>query len=250
MAIKLKSVLKIQKQQLLLTVRALLFASSLWLLADQEFSTFQFFAFILIGAVLYFIPVFKTILILPSFIALMIVSPIAMSVFGPQIQYPSLLAGFFGVLFYLILGIKQMIFVNRAKLHHVLHLALIYCASVLFFAAPSADWFVVRSLFFGVFSYMLVREFLLIQGSERGARVKLISALIAFLLVEAVWVLGLLPLGFINSAGMILIFIFAIEELVVLIERNNLTRRALILELTTFTVLLITIFSFSSWTLS
>src|SRR5687768_179564 len=108
MAIKLRSVLKIRRQPLLLAVRALLFAASLWLLADQDFSALQFFAFIVIGGALYFVPVFQTLLVFPSFLTLMIISPIAMSVFGSQVAYPSLLALFFGLLFYILLGIKQV----------------------------------------------------------------------------------------------------------------------------------------------
>jgi len=172
MVTKLKSALRIPRQQLLLAVRAAVFASSLWLLADREFSTFQLAAFIIIGAVLYFTPVFQTLLIFPSFLALMIIAPIAMSVFGPQVDYPLLLAAFFGLLFYLILGIKQVVFVSRIKLHHALHLALLYGISILFFAAPGADWFVARSLALGLLVYMLVRELFLFQGMPLGARLK------------------------------------------------------------------------------
>jgi hypothetical protein len=250
MAIKLKSVLRIPRQQLLLAVRAALFAASLWLLADRAFSPFQLGAFIIIGAVLYFTPVFQTLLIFPSFLALMILSPIAMSVFGPQVTYPSLLAAFFGALFYIILGIKQVVFIRRARLHHVLHLALMYCMSILFFAAPSGDWFITRSLAFALLSYLLVREFFIIRNGERGASVKLSSALIAFLLVESLWAFSLLPIGFINAAGALLVFIFALEEIVTLSMRGALTRRACMSELTTCIVLMIAIFSFSTWTVS
>lgn len=249
MAIKLKSVLRIRKQPLLLAVRAFLFAISLWLLADRAFSSIQLIAFIIIGAVLYFTPVFQTLLIFPSFLVLMTVSPIAMSVFGPQLSYPSLLAGFFGVLFYVILGVKQVVFVSRAKLHHALHLALFYFMGILFFAAPGGDFFVSRSLLFALLGYMLVREFLIIRSGERSARIKLMSALITFSLVEAVWALSLLPIGFINAAGALLVFVFTLEEIVMLSIKKILTRRALLLELSTFFVLLITIFSFSTWAL-
>lgn len=248
MAIKLKSALRIPRQQLLLVVRALVFATSLWLLADRAFSPFQLAAFILIGVVLYFVPVFQTLLIFPSFLALMILSPIAMSVFGSQIEYPSLLAAFFGILFYIILGIKQVVFISRVKLHHTLHLALLYCLSILFFAAPSGDWFITRSLFFALLSYLLIREFFIIQGSERGAALKLTAALLALLMVEALWVLSLLPFGFINAAGVMLVFVFALEELVLLAMRGALTRRAVALELMTFAALFVTILLFSNWT--
>ncbi len=249
MAIKLKSVLKIQKQQLLLLIRAVLFATSLWLLADQDFSALQLLAFVIIGAVLYFIPVFQTLLVLPSFFVLMTISPIALSVFGPQVSYPSLLAAFFGLLFYILLGIKQFVFVARIKLHQALHLALLYCVSILFFAAPGGDWFVTRSLLLAFFAYFLIREFFLIRGFAKDAQMKLTSALIAFVLVEFVWAINLLPIGFINAAGVLLVLLFTLEELLVFALRDTLTRRELVLELSTCFTLIATIFAFSNWTL-
>lgn len=249
MAIKLKSALRIPRQQLLLAVRALVFTTSLWLLADRAFSSFQLAAFILIGAVLYVTPVFQTLLILPSFLALMILGPIAMSVFGSQIEYPSLLAACFGILFFIILGIKQVVFVNRAKLHHVLHLALLYGMSILFFAAPSGDWFILRSLAFAALSTLLIREFLLIRIGERGPAAKLVSALFSLLLVEALWVLSLLPLGFINAAGVLLVLIFTLEEVAILSLKGELTRKSLVLELATGIALIVAIFFFSNWSL-
>jgi hypothetical protein len=249
MAIKLKSALKIPRQQLLLVVRALVFTTSLWLLADRDFSPFQLSAFILIGAVLYFTPVFQTLLIFPSFLALMILGPIAMSVFGAQIEYPSLLAGCFGILFFIILGIKQVVFVSRVKLYHVLHLALLYGMSILFFAAPSGDWFIVRSLAFALLTTLLFREFLFIRASERGAGAKLFSAVFSLLCVEALWVISLLPIGFINAAGVLLVLIFSIEEVAVLSLKAGLNRRSLMLELITGVALIATIFIFSNWSL-
>lgn len=249
MAIKLKSALKIPRQQLLLAVRAALFASSLWLLADRDFSPVQLFAFILIGVVLYVTPVFQTLLIFPSFLTLMIVSPIAMSVFGPQVGYPSLLAGFFGLLFYIILGIKQVVFINRVRLHHMLHLALFYGLSILFFAAPGGDWFVGRSVAIALISYMLFREFFIMRGIERGPRLKLISVLGSFLAVEAVWAISLLPIGFINAAGTLLVILFMFEELVTRAMQGSLNRNTVMLELTTGVALLVAIFSFSNWAL-
>lgn len=249
MEIKLKSVLKIRKQPLLLAVRALLFSTSLWLLADREFSGFQLIAFIIIGAVLYFIPVFQTLLVFPSFLTLMIIGPIAMSVFGSQVAYPSLLAGFFGLLFYIILGIKQVVFLNRLKLHHTLHLGLFYFMSILFFAAPGEDLFVIRSLSFAALSYLLLREFFLIRGFTRNSRLRLMSALGSFVIVEGVWVLGLLPIGFINAAGALLVLLFIIEELLTFAHEGRLNKRLVLQELTVFVLLLITIFSFSTWSL-
>jgi hypothetical protein len=199
--------------------------------------------------VLYFTPVFQTLLVFPSFLVLMIISPIAMSVFGPQIAYPSLLAAFFALLFFFILGIKQVIFVSRTQIHHALHLALVYCASLLFFAAPGTDWYVIRSLAFAFMLYLLVREFLIIRNAQRGQAVKLMSATISFMLIEAVWVVSLLPIGFINAAGILLVCAFTLEELVTRSMQQTLTRSALATELATLVALLLTIFIFSSWTL-
>ncbi len=249
MAIKLKSALKIPRQQLLLAVRAVLFASSLWLLADRDFSPVQLFAFIIIGAVLYFTPVFQTLLIFPSFLTLMIVSPIAMSVFGPQVSYPSLLAGFFGLLFFVTLGIKQVVFINRVRLHHMLHLALVYGLSILFFAAPGGDWFVTRSFGLALITYMLLREFLIVRGIARGPQLKLVAVLGAFLIIEAVWVISLLPIGFINAAGTLLVIVYMFEEVATKVLQGSLNRNVVMLELATGIALIAAIFSFSNWAL-
>ncbi len=250
MAIKLRSVLKIRRQPLLLTVRALLFTVSLWLLADGDFSVFQLAAFVVIAAALYLQPVFHTLLLLPSFLALLITAPIAMSVFGPQMPLPFLLAAFFGVLFYILLGIKQIVFINRAKLHQALHLGLFYIMGLLFFAAPAGEHFIGRSLLLGVLLYLLLREFFAVRELAATPRLKLICAITAFLMVESVWAIGLLPLGFLNAAGAALVLLFLFEELVTQSFKGPLIKRVVTHELIAAALLLLTIFAFSNWQLS
>lgn len=249
MVTKLKSVLRIPKQQSLLAVRAAIFAAALWLLVDRDFGFFQLVAFILIGIVLYATPVFQTLLLFPSFVALMIVAPLSMAVFGPQLGAPVLLAAFFGFLFYLIIGIKQVVLAHRAKWHHLLHLALVYSLSLLFFAAPGGDWFVGRSLLFMAVLCLLLRELFLVRGATRSVLLRLHIILIAFMSVQALWVIGLLPIGFINSAGIALVFIFIAEEFALGRFFGGLSRKKVTTELATFATLMLVIFGFSTWTL-
>lgn len=250
METRLKSALRIPKQQLLLAIRAAIFVAALWLFADRDFGPLQLAAFVLIGAVLYFTPVFHALVVFSSFFVLMILSPIAMSVFGPQLEHPLLLAGFFGVLFYFLLGIKQVLFINRLKIYSALHLALMYCLSILFFAAPGGEWFFTRSLLLFLFAYILLREFFAMRMLPSGSRIRFLTALGAFLVIEATWAIGLLPIGFINAAGVLLIFIFTLEEaLLASVDRRE-NRKGLLTEFITGVVLLLIVFGFSNWTLS
>lgn len=249
MEIKLKSALKIPRQQLLLAVRALLFAASLWLLADRDFSLLQLIAFGVIGFVLYLTPVFQTLLLLPSFVVLMIAAPVAMSVFGPQLSSPVFLAGFFGLLFYVIIGIKQVVFAHRIRLHYLLHLALVYCLGLLFFAAPGGDWFAMRSGILLMAFYFLIRELLTVRGVTSAPLLRFTALLLSFLGVQAVWAISLLPIGFINAAGTLLVFLFTSEAIALARFSGSLSRKMVITELATFAVLMLVIFGFSTWAL-
>lgn len=250
METRLKSALRIPKQQLLLAVRVAIFVAALWLFADRDFGPLQLAAFILIGAVLYFTPVFHALVVFSSFFVLMVLSPIAMSVFGPQLEHPLLLAGFFGVLFYFLIGIKQVLFINRLKIYSALHLALMYCLSILFFAAPGGEWFFTRSLLLFVFAYILLRELFTIRMLPGGGGARLLAALGSFLITEATWAIGLLPIGFINAAGVLLIFIFTLEEALLAAAGKKESRKGLLPEIITGVILLLIVFGFSNWTLS
>lgn len=193
-------------------------------------------------------PVFNTFSFLCSFLLLMVLSlSLINTVSGGW--FFVLASGGLAFIFYLILGMKNLVFVRRNRWNYVLHILLFYSTFVLFFLSDKSDLFFLKSL--GVFAVavLLFREFLKTAAENFPNLRGLFSWTLALLVWQAIWAIGLLPIGFLNSANLATLLVFVIGDLAINHFKNALNRQLIYSELSLFAVLALLILATSRWSL-
>lgn len=167
-------------------------------------------------------------------------APEAAGFYEPIIFWAAVL--FFAVL----LGLNRLLFKNRFFVYGMLSTVLLFFLFLVYYSLPRTFLWTLL-LFLAV--TLLIKEALEFFGFRGKKRNVLVGALVGFLSVEISWVLGFLPLGFINAA----IFL----TLITLLLRDSLTRHFtgslnavyILRELTLFIVFAMVIFAVSNWTI-
>lgn len=233
MATKLKLVFRSQK--LKLALKALIFAGLLFLAGWTGFNPLPISLF-LVGAVfLYASPLFKTVELIKPFAVLLVVS---LWSFSSVSGWFSILAlGYLGALFYLLLGVKEIVFLQRATWYRVLNVGLAYSLFLLFFYHGQATYWL-RAILLFLALILLLGDFL---------KKRPVYWLLALVLLEIAWALGLLPIGFIGAANLALLVYFILVDFVRRQVDGELTKRVILINVTLFTVLLIVVFGLSRW---
>jgi len=249
MAIKLKSVLK--NPQLQLAFKALIFGGFLVLAKLGGLGVVPVIFFLLTAFLLYSRPLFNAFSFIVSFLLLVIVSLSVLKIFPYEGNYFLLAVFFSSFLFYLLLGVKNLVFIDRAFWFNFFGLALFYAVFLIFFWADKSTFFVIKSLLLFLVVLFLSRDFLSISVPDYPFPQKktLASWLLAFIMLELAWVISLLPLGFINSANLAIMSVFLLGDVTINYLRGALTRRAILIDVTLFVVLLLVVFGTTQWNL-
>ena len=235
MEIRLRSVLR--NPQLPLIVKAILFGGFLALAKIGNMQLFPILFFLAITLFLYAKPLFRTLLFLtPLFflvtLAILMARAAAWEIFA-LLVIPAM-----SFLFYLLLGIKQLVFVRRELWLRVMYLSFGYASMVLFFAAsPEHRW--------SAFVALLVGLFLLLRGMF--SKQYLSSVVLLLLLAEAVWGISLLPFGPIHAASAAFLIYFFVTDLVWNVKAGTLTRHILLIDSTIFIFLAFIIAATTRW---
>ena len=235
MEIKLKSVLRNPKSKL--AFKALIFAGLLSLVAIGNFS-WLVVVFLIVGSpILYSRPLFRTVDLIWPLLALITLALLSLWVLIGS-AYWLFAVTYFAILFYLILGIKDLAFISRVGWNQVLVLGLAYPAILLFFYY-NQEFFWWKSL--ALFLAMLILLRYLI-----GRRV--VAWLMAFMALEIVWAVGLLPIGFLSSANLAITFYFVLADLAFhQYIVGNLQKQRILTDITIAAILVMLVFAFSRW---
>ncbi len=216
------------------------FVALLWLLAP-------YWVFFLCALYFYFRPNFQSGKVAISFLVLLslaFLAPLLQGVFAYSV------ALVIGVAFYLVLGVKDLLVINRQLAYQVLRLILLMAILLLFFwwGQSSSSQFVwqLLALFAGFF--LLYYEYFSFVFEGKGAHAST-AALIALLLFELAWALAWLPMGFLNASATMLLVIFMLNDFILHHFKRNLTRKIILTNFTVFAFSLLAIFLFSDWTI-
>lgn len=188
-----------------------------------------------------------------SFLVLIILS--LLFVFNPLIlgSQSSILASFFfGFLFFLLLGIKNLIFIKREPLYYLLNGFLLLTVFVFFFSLNyfyQPFWFLVKSLAVFSATFFLFKEFLtVVISAPLGSQKKnLMAGGSAFLSLQFVWTIGFLPFSVINAASLALLVALILEDFIIHHLSGTLNRQITLRNITMFLVLAMIIFGASKW---
>ncbi|MEK7520917.1 MAG: hypothetical protein AAB560_02460 [Patescibacteria group bacterium] len=154
---------------------------------------------------------------------------------------------FFVLIFVLLLGTKDLVFANRPAIFYAAVNLLFLAVFSLFFLAEKTSYFFVE--YFAVFtaSFLLLKDTLNFMAPYFPRRHLLIAAVAALAVAELAWAAALLPLGFINSAALLLMTVFIIGDFSLRHLNGALKSAAVFRAAAVFAVFLAIIFFSSRW---
>lgn len=238
MAAKLKSILRPIHWSLVL--RAAVFCVA-WLTLPLSW-------FLVVAFYLYLFPLFK-----PLKLAL----PFLIVIFFAAVETPGvLLAILFSIFFYLILGIKDLIFIDRKTAYEILVLLLLFLVFIRFFShfdggvRPAAIFY---AFVIGAILFFLAKEFLgYSSGGDAGVadavrRKNVISGIIGLVVLQLALVFLFLPINFLYQAAAIFLAAALLLELAYDYLGGKLTRRRILASFSALFVFLVVILGSVQW---
>ncbi len=233
-----------------MALKALIFSGLLY--ASSVVSRWLLVVFLLVSFYFYFRSFFNTRQFLASFLTLFALSLlfVDLSVVG---RWSSVVGLFFGFLFFLLLGIKDLIFIRREPLYYLLNSLLLLTVFVYFFSFNDfyrPFRFLVNSLAAFSAVFFLFKEFLAIAVSVPLGNQKrnLMAVGSAFLSLQFLWVVAFLPFRSLNAASLALLIALILEDFIVHHLSGTINRRIVLRNVTMFLILAMIIFGASKWT--
>ena len=184
---------------------------------------------------------------LPSFFILLIFSLVVSARFSGPIYW--VLAILFGFLFFLFLGVKNLIFVNRQPLYYLFNNLLLMASFIFFFNSDKSQWFFIKYIMVFLIAFILFKEFLAISSPRLigEQRINLVAFSFSFLILQFVWAIGLLPFSSLNSASLVLLIILILQDFIIHHLAGTINRRVVLRNATIFLVLNLVVFAASKW---
>lgn len=208
-----------------------------------------FWLFLAIGIYFYFMPLFR-----PKDLAF----PFAALIFFAYTEERSLLlAILFAALFYLIIGVKDLILINRQSAKEILALLFALFLAVKFFSSAD-NWSGLSVLGYSfvasVFVFFLAKLFIRsdsASGNDEMAGKKTTIALLAasFFIWQLFLSLVYLPLNFLYQSAIFIVTATIFLELISDHIRSALTKRKILLQFSIFLVFAATILVSAQWAL-
>lgn len=201
-----------------------------------------FWAFFLIAVYFYLVPFFRPFKLLVPFVLTLIIAAIVPSGFW--------LAVFLGILFSLLLGIKNLIFVNRFENHQLMVFLLLF---LVFFGIFSGfdnwqSWTTSLAALSAGISFFFLFEELADYGRERSEAKKIfIAGLGAVLIWQAASVIIFLPVNHFYQTALLFLSSVILTDILLGYISNRLDRRKILNDFSIFFVLASVILASASW---
>ncbi|MEK7482118.1 MAG: hypothetical protein AAB607_02115, partial [Patescibacteria group bacterium] len=161
-------------------------------------------------------------------------------------QFSILISLVFGALFFILLAIKNLFFINRENYYHFLNNFLFFAVFLIFFQIDKTRffwlWYLV--LFFAVFA--LFKE-PLVQRNYFPSKIDLLAACLAMVIIQYAWALSLLPIGFLNSLVLMTTGALILKDLLANYLNGLLSRRIVLKNITLFAIFSLIVFIASTW---
>ncbi len=158
----------------------------------------------------------------------------------------ALFAFFLGALMYLLVGVKDLLFIKRKETTQLLYSLIFFMGAYLYFSNIS----LAGQLWLFFFSLFLFRELyvLLSDGSRNGQTlIVMVTSLIG---VELAWGLGLLPLSSSSASIIVTTGVFMVNDIFMAYKLGTIVEKTLRREMAISIALTFVILVFSHWSLS
>lgn len=189
---------------------------------------------------------------LASFLILLVASLLVANLSSVVGRWSLVVGLFLALLFFLLLGIKNLIFIRREPLYYLLNSLLFLTVFIYFFSSNNFDqpfWFLIKSLAIFSATFFLFKEFLTVSvpvplGSQK---MNLMAVGSAFLSLQFLWVIAFLPFRSLNTASLALLVALILEDFIVHHLSGTINRRIVLRNITMFLILAMIIFGASKW---
>ncbi|PIV31715.1 hypothetical protein COS33_01745 [Candidatus Wolfebacteria bacterium CG02_land_8_20_14_3_00_37_12] len=253
---KLKSVSK--NPVLQSAFRALIFF--LILAAVYNSRTFwSFFLFIAVALYFYFNPFFEAKKYFSSFLILLIIALLAINHL-PTVagKWNFFAAALLGLFFFILLGVKNLVFINRLLIYEFVNNFLFFSLFITFFLFDKSSWFFLKYAAIFLAFFALFRVFLFSQDSlwraeasslPISAKINLFSTSLAVLISQFILIAAYLPIGFLNLAAISLVVVLALKDLTISHLYGHLNQSVILKNATMVLIFSVIIFIASKWQL-
>jgi len=236
--------------------KALIF--SLILTAFYNYRSFwSFFFFIAIAFYFYFNPFFEAKRYFSSFLIFLIIALLAAGHLPITAgKWNFFTATLFGLFFFLFLGIKNLVFINRSLIYEFVNNFLFFSLFIIFFLFDKSNWFFIKYSGAFLVIFLLFRNFLFLRDFQREiqapvslilAKINLFSASLAVLISQFILIAAYLPIGFLNLAAISLVAVLALKDLTISHLYGHLNRSVILKNATMVLIFSVIIFIASKW---
>ena len=248
MALKSKSVF--QDPHLVLACKAALYAALLMIVGREPVLGFGSLLLYFVGTLWLLRVSEKGTLRLTAASAMLILVPLILTRNLLGVDTKFLLSLISGGLFFILVGLKQLLFIRRAEWNYTLRLFLSYLIFVLLFALDTPFYFL-PAMFPGFFFlYFLWREFFMSDREDMQSLSPFhvgAPGVIALIALEGVWIAKLLPLSPLNAASLSFLITFVVSDMLVARRMGKLQSRYILRMVTLFALCTLAIFGVSNW---
>lgn len=239
---KLKSVIRSPRFGLLFKT-AIFFVLFQWARGGGMLASFVFIA---VSIFLYARPTLNALTYIPSFVVLMALAFLFPT--GGVERVVEVVGLAFAALFYILLRLKELLFIRRLWWHEAFVAGLSYLATLAYFISGLSEYFLFKYLGLGVVFFLLTYELFTAHSAAAMRTYQRVTALLGTLLfLELAWALALLPFGYAASAGIAAIFAFLFLHLSVISAIGHLKAATAAKHAGLAVSLAILIVLFSSW---
>lgn len=239
---KLKSILR--KPQSLLVLKSAVFAGFLFLLKLGDFGILPILFFL--WAVFMLARQAQ-----PPFLVFLFVSASLVNILDSALFLFLAILGS-AALFYLTVGIRELIIIRRPEWLLVRNTFLFYEIFLLFFLADKSSLFFPKYLAVFLAAWLVLREWFLPPEDSLVKFIKrpaLTALALAFVVLQFLWATALLPLGPVNSASLMALITYILFDFVRHHFQGKINRRLVLRHFTIFILLMILIFATTRWSI-
>ncbi len=230
-----------RNQTLKLALKSLLFSLAIfWWRETGGFSLALLL--VVIFAYSYFRPLTQSSRFLTAFLVI-VALPFA---FPPVVFLEFCLAIFIGILAYTVVGVKDLLFVNRKLIVQLLYFLILGTVIYLYLFRPG----VLNQITVFILLSLLFRELYNFLLEESRTITLVLSSVYSLLAIELGWAASLLPLSRISASALVAAILLTAHDLTLNYKLNALSRYILFRDLALLFVLVIVIFLVSRWSLA
>ena len=226
-------------------VKILIWSAGLYFLKRSDYNIFLLLLYLGLSGYIFFVPRARLIF---THLVLFILAPLTLSLVNSQTNI-LLAVGYFGITLFILNLAKNPIFLARALIYKIGFTAVFLAIFIVFFISGIAQNFIFKELMIFLVAIFLFLEFLKESTPLTPRRRLLFSLIFGLILIECLWAVSLLPIGFINSSVFLTLIIYLIANFLLEHLKGTLNRRKILEHFTIFIILILFIFGLSKWTI-